>query len=162
MEDNEEQEGNWKRRKLNDDENDAAADESNDTQESNTDNNADNANVTQKKSDGEEKYDPLEADAAESEEDESQQDVKGVIKEELEESANNMKEAKKTPAEETWTDADNDNDTETNNMTVKTDMEEEKPQIKIENHSPQVMKTSPRGRGFMRGRGNQRARKTRR
>lgn len=161
MEDNEEQDGNWKRRKLNDDENDAAADESNDTQESNADN-ADNANVTQKKSDGEEKYDPLEADAAESEEDESQQDVKGVIKEELEESANNMKEAKKTPAEETWTDADNDNDTETNNMTVKTDTEEEKPQIKIENHSPQIMKTSPRGRGFMRGRGNQRARKTRR
>lgn len=121
----------------------------------------------QKKSDGEEKYDPLEADAAESEEDDSQQDVKPT-KEEPEvitiEASSDTQETKKTPNEETWTDADNDNNAETNNVTDNVEKEQEKPQTKIEqNHSPQMMKTStPRGRGFMRGRGNQRARKSRR
>ncbi|KMQ93989.1 zinc finger protein [Lasius niger] len=144
-----------KRRKIGHDEN-----EDNDKPKELQENNADNA--TPKKSDGEEKYDPLEADAAESEEEENreaEEDVKEV-------SAGNTPnvQEKKTPVDEMWADIDNDNDVEMGNLVDDVDEKEhaehEKSLQKIDrNHSPQI---KPRGRGYARGRGGPRARRSRR
>jgi len=125
--------------------------------------NVDNANVTPKKSDGEEKYDPLEADAAESEEEENRE-TEADIKEMTVCNPVNVQD-KKLPVEEAWADIDNDNDIEMSNLIDDADEKEhvdhEKSMQKLDrNQSPQVK--SPRGRGFVRGRGGPRARRSRR
>ncbi|KAL0100834.1 hypothetical protein PUN28_019310 [Cardiocondyla obscurior] len=145
----------WKRRKISSEENDEI-EKSNEQEE----NNPDNANVAPKRSDGEEKYDPLEADAAESEEEENREAEENA-KETIAGNTNNTQDVK-TAIDEMWTDTDNDNDTEMGNLVDDTDEKEpEKSPPKVErNHSPQVK--SPRGRGFARGRGGPRARRSRR
>lgn len=149
----EEHDGSTKRRKI------AHEDEENDKPKEPQGNNADNAN-TQKKSDGEEKYDPLEADA-ESEEDETRE--AGEDAKEAQNTASNGQD-KKTLVDEIWTDADNDNDVEMGNLIDDADEKEHVDHDK----SPQKMDrnhTSPkpsRGRGFVRGRGGPRARRSRR
>lgn len=119
-----------------------------------------------KRSDGEEKYDPLEADAAESEEEENREAEENA-KETTTTATGNTTNTQdvKTSVDEMWTDIDNDNDTEMGNLIDETEekepVEHEKPMPKIErNHSPQVKLT--RGRGFARGRGGPRARRSRR
>lgn len=123
-------------------------------------NNGDNANTAPKRSDGEEKYDPLEADAAESEEEENRE-AEEKMKEINAENPANVQE-KKTPVDEMWADIDNDNDVEMGNLVDDADekghMDHEKSIQKI-NHSPQV---KPRGRGYVRGRAGPRARRSRR
>ncbi|KAG5348141.1 PEP protein, partial [Acromyrmex charruanus] len=146
----------WKRRKISHDENDD--DKSKEQQESS----ADNVNVTPKRSDGEEKYDPLEADAAESEEEENRE-AEEDTKETAVEDATNIQDVKPS-VDEVWADMDNDNDVEMGNLIDEADekehVEPEKSVPKIErNHSPQM---KPRGRGFVRGRGGPRARRSRR
>jgi hypothetical protein len=119
--------------------------------------------VAPKKSDGEEKYDPLEADAAESEEEENREtetDVKEMV---VCNPTINVQD-KKLPVEEAWADIDNDNDIEMSNLIDDADEKEhadhEKSMQKLDrNQSPQK---SPRGRGFVRGRGGPRARRSRR
>jgi len=121
--------------------------------------------VAPKRSDGEEKYDPLEADAAESEEEENRE-AEEDAKETTVENANTQD--IKASIDEVWTDMDNDNDIEMGNLIDEADEKEhteqkepEKPMPKVErNLSPQV-KVS-RGRGFVRGRGGPRARRSRR
>lgn len=125
-------------------------------------NNADNANAAPKRSDGEEKYDPLEADAAESEEEENRE-AEESMKEINAENPANVQE-KKTPVDEMWADIDNDNDVEMGNLVDDADekghVDHDKSIQKIDrNHSPQI---KPRGRGFVRGRAGPRARRSRR
>ncbi|XP_071555506.1 uncharacterized protein Pep isoform X1 [Temnothorax nylanderi] len=157
----------WKRRKISHDEN-----EDNDEPKE-QENSADNANVAPKRSDGEEKYDPLEADAAESEEEENREAEENAKENAKETTANTQGNATntkdvKTPVDEMWTDIDNDNDTEMGNLVDEAEekepvepVEPEKPLPKIErNRSPQVKQS--RGRGFVRGRGGPRARRSRR
>ncbi|XP_050447534.1 zinc finger protein on ecdysone puffs isoform X2 [Cataglyphis hispanica] len=152
---------NRKRRKISHDE-----DEDTDKPKELQENNADNANTAPKRSDGEEKYDPLEADAAESEEEENREAGENV-KEVTAENTANMQE-KKTPVDEMWADIDNDNDVEMGNLVDDADEKEhahdphdhEKSIQKIDrNHSPQI---KSRGRGYARGRGGPRARRSRR
>lgn len=113
-----------------------------------------------KRSDGEEKYDPLEADAAESEEEENREAEENA-KETTTGNATNTQD--KPSVDEMWVDIDNDNDNEMGNLIDESDekehVEHEKPKIE-RNHSPQVK--PPRGRGFVRGRGGPRARRSRR
>lgn len=143
----------WKRRKINHDEN-----ENNDKPKEQQENSPDNANVAPKRSDGEEKYDPLEADAAESEEEENREAEENA-KETTAGNTTNTQDAKPS-VDEMWTDIDNDNDNEMGNLIDEADEKEvEKPKIE-RNHSPQVKQ--PRGRGFVRGRGGPRARRSRR
>lgn len=124
-------------------------------------NDADNANAAPKRSDGEEKYDPLEADAAESEEEENREAEQNVKESSAENTANIQE--KKTPVEEMWADIDNDNDVEMGNLVDDADEKEhdhEKPVQKMDqNHSLPV---KPRGRGYVRGRAGPRARRSRR
>lgn len=148
----------WKRRKISHDEND-----DNDKPKEQQENSADNVNVTPKRSDGEEKYDPLEADAAESEEEENRE-AEEDMKETVVENATNTQDVKPS-VDEVWADMDNDNDVEMGNLIDEADEKEhaesEKSVPKIErNHSPQMKQ--PRGRGFVRGRGGPRARRSRR
>lgn len=148
----------WKRRKIGHDEN-----EDSEKPKEQQENSADNANVAPKRSDGEEKYDPLEADAAESEEEENRE-AEEDVKETTAVNTTNAQDVKAS-IDEMWTDIDNDNDAEMGNLIDEADEKEhtehEKPMPKIErNHSPQVKQ--PRGRGFVRGRGGPRARRSRR
>lgn len=158
IEDKEECDVHRKRRKISDET------EDNDKPKEQQENSADNVNVTPKKSDGEEKYDPLEADAAESEEEENRE-VEEDANETIAGNATNVQDVK-APVDEIWTDIDNDNDVEMGNLIDETDekeehVEQEKSTPKIErNHSSQ---TKPRGgRGYARGRGGPRARRSRR
>jgi len=118
-----------------------------------------------KKSDGEEKYDPLEADAAESEDDDNREAEENA-KETTTGNAN-AQDSKKTSVDEAWTDINNDMDVEMGNLIDDVDEKEhadnEKSMQKVDrNHSPQV-KPSSRGRGgYARVRGGPRARRARR
>ncbi|XP_011703945.1 PREDICTED: zinc finger protein on ecdysone puffs isoform X2 [Wasmannia auropunctata] len=146
----------WKRRKISHDES-----ENNDKPKEQQENSADSsAHVAPKRSDGEEKYDPLEADAAESEEEENREAEEDA----KETTAGNdaITQDIKMAVDDVWTDMDNDNDVEMGNLIDEADEKEpEKSTPKIErNRSPQVK--SPRGRGFTRGRGGPRARRSRR
>lgn len=130
-------------------------------------NKLDNVSVAPKKSDGEEKYDPLEADAAESEEEENREAEADTKEQEpvVNNADNAATQDKKLPVEEAWADIDNDNDIEMSNLIDDADEKEhadhEKSMQKMDrNQSPQVK--SPRGRGFARGRGGPRARRSRR
>lgn len=121
-------------------------------------------NVTPKKSDGEEKYDPLEADAAESEDDDNREADENA-KETTTESVNTQ-DAKKESVDEAWADINNDtDDVEMGNLIDDVEGKEhaEKSVQKVDrNHSPQV-KPTPRGRApFVRVRGGPRARRARR
>lgn len=123
----------------------------------------DNTCVTPKKSDGEEKYDPLEADAAESEEEENRE-METEMKETAVSSTSNAQDAK-LPVEEALAEIDNDNDIEMSNLIDDADDKEhvdhEKSVQKVErNQNPQVKLL--RGRGYARGRGGPRARRSRR
>lgn len=106
----------------------------------------------------------MEADAAESEEEENRE-AEEDAKETTAGNATNPQDVK-TPIDEVWTDGDNDNDVEMGNLIDEADEKEhveEKvdPPPKVErNHNPQVK--LPRGRGFARGRGGPRARRSRR
>lgn len=109
----------------------------------------------------------MEADAAESEEEENRE-AEEDAKETTAGSATNPQDVK-TPIDEVWTDGDNDNDVEMGNLIDEADEKdvedvkhvEEKSPPKVErNHNPQVK--LPRGRGFSRGRGGPRARRSRR
>jgi hypothetical protein len=119
--------------------------------------------MSPKKSDGEEKYDPLEADVAESEEEENREaeEEEEHAKETTTGNATNAQDPK-TSVDEIWTDMDNDNDVEMGNLIDETDekehVEEKSVQKAERNHSPQVK----RGRGYGRGRGGPRARRSRR
>ncbi|XP_015429920.1 PREDICTED: zinc finger protein on ecdysone puffs isoform X2 [Dufourea novaeangliae] len=179
-ENNKEYEGNWKRRKVaNSEEGDdgEAKDESmlddsmlDDSMIDNSmidnsmlDSSADNANA-QKKPDGDEKYDPLEADA-DSEEEERREGANNSQQDTLNDSSTQDK--KTTPVDKAWADIDNDNDAEIGNLIDDAEekeqhIEPEKPTPKVErDQSPQVKPA--RGRGaFARGRGNPRARRARR
>lgn len=142
-----------KRRKIDDES------EETDKPAESEENNADNVNV-QKKSDGEEKYDPLEADA-ESEEDENREAAEET--KEIQNTSNGQD--KKALVDEIWTDADNDNDVEMGNLLDDADEKEhvdhEKSQQKVDRSHPSPK--PPRGRGFGRGRGGgPRARRSRR
>ncbi|XP_018392387.1 PREDICTED: zinc finger protein on ecdysone puffs isoform X1 [Cyphomyrmex costatus] len=153
----------WKRRKISHDENDDD-DDDDDKPKEEQENSVDNANMTSKKSDGEEKYDPLEADAAESEEDENRETEEDT-KETNVENATNTQDTTKPSVDEVWADMDNDNDVEMGNLIDEADekehVEPEKSVTKVErNHSPQIKQ--PRGRGFVRGRGGPRAKRSRR
>lgn len=159
----EEYEGNWKRRKTSHDDGEKE-DKPTEAPESNAN---DTMNVP-KKSDGEEKYDPLEADA-ESEEDDVNREAEPEAKKETTSNASNGQE-KKMPIDEMWTDADNDdNDAEMGNLIDEADekdnMEPEKPTQgpqKVERNLNQSAPKMARGRGFVRGRGGPRARRSRR
>lgn len=103
----------------------------------------------------------MEADA-ESEEDENREAEGDAAKETPQNTSNGQD--KKTPVDEIWTDADNDNDIEMGNLIDDTDEKEhtdhDKTMPKVDrNHS--TPKPS-RGRGFVRGRGGPRARRSRR
>lgn len=105
----------------------------------------------------------MEADAAESEEEENRE-AEEDAKETTAGNATNPQDVK-TPIDEVWTDGDNDNDVEMGNLIDEADEKEhveEKSPPKVErNHNnPQVK--LPRGRGFARGRGGPRARRSRR
>lgn len=123
------------------------------------------ASVALKKSDGEEKYDPLEADAAESEDDDNRE-AEEDAKETMTGNAN-AQESKKTSVDEAWADINNDTDVEPGNLIDDVDEKEhtdhEKSIPKVDrNHSPQA-KPSSRGRaGYTRIRGGPRARRARR
>ncbi|XP_068982374.1 zinc finger protein on ecdysone puffs isoform X1 [Bombus flavifrons] len=155
QENDKEYDGSWKRRKTvhSEDENNV---EMKEVQE----NNVENANA-QKKTDGDEKYDPLEADA-ESEEEETREAEKSG-KQPSQNTVNTPE--KKTPVDKIWADIDNDNEAEIGNLI---DNEDEKEQVDHEKSiqkldrdlNPQVKLT--RGRGFSRGRGTPRARRARR
>lgn len=158
----EECDGNWKRRKIDTDKN-----EETDAPMESQENKLDNVSVAPKKSDGEEKYDPLEADAAESEEEENREAEADTKEQEpvVNNADNAATQDKKLPVEEAWADIDNDNDIEMSNLIDDADEKEhadhEKSMQKMDrNQSPQVK--SPRGRGFARGRGGPRARRSRR
>lgn len=155
---NDEYDSNWKRRKVAHSE-DEENEESKEIQDSNNE-----SLSAQKKTDGDEKYDPLEADA-ESEEEENNEAAEN--NEQTAENTTNEQE-KKTPAEKMWADIDNDNDVEIGNLIddgdEKEHTEHEKPPVNVEvPHTPQMNK-SPRGRGYARGRGGggPRARRSRR
>ncbi|XP_043249040.1 zinc finger protein on ecdysone puffs isoform X2 [Colletes gigas] len=156
-ENNKEYEGNWKRRKLTHSEEEDNNEEPKEEQE----NSSENANA-QKKPDGDEKYDPLEADA-ESEEEEHHETENSSEQSSL--NTSNTQE-KKTPVDKMWADIDNDNDAEIGNLIddgdEKEPVEQEKPAPKLDREqSPQIKLT--RGRGFARGRGGTpRARRARR
>ncbi|XP_076675727.1 protein on ecdysone puffs isoform X3 [Andrena cerasifolii] len=151
-----EYESNWKRRKVTHSENE-------DNEEpKEAEENSENPNA-QKKADGDEKYDPLEADA-ESEEEENHETEN--TSEQASQNTSNTQE-KKTPVDKVWADIDNDNDAEIGNLIDDGDEKEhtdhEKPAPKVDqprDQSPQVKPT--RGRGFARGRGSPRARRARR
>lgn len=105
----------------------------------------------------------MEADAAESEEEENREAEENA-KETTAGNATNTQDVK-PEAEEMWTDMDNDNDTEMSNpideAEEKEHTEHEKSAPKIERNHSQG-KPQGRGRGFMRGRGGPRARRSRR
>lgn len=154
----EEYEGNWKRRKV------AHSEDEDNGETKETQDNSNESSSVQKKTDGDEKYDPLEADA-ESEEDENNETSGN--NEQTTENVTNEQE-KKTPVEKMWADIDNDNDLEIGNLI---DDGDEKEHAELEKttpvsvevtHTPQMNK-SPRGRGYSRGRGGgPRARRSRR
>lgn len=149
---------NWKRLKTSHDE-----DENDDKPKESQESNVDNTN-TPKKSDGEEKYDPLEADA-ESEEDEVNREVEPEANETAQNTSNGQE--IKTSIDEMWTDADNDNDAEMGNLIDETDEKDhtdhEKSMQKIEcNPNPPKIPAGRGGRGYVRGRGGPRARRSRR
>ncbi|XP_076171007.1 protein on ecdysone puffs isoform X2 [Ptiloglossa arizonensis] len=156
-ENNKEFEGNWKRRKVVHSE----EEDNGETKEVQEENSTENANA-QKKADGDEKYDPLEADA-ESEEEEHHETEN--ISEQTAQNTSNTQE-KKTPVDKMWADIDNDNDAEIGNLIddgdEKEPVEHEKivPKLEREQQGPQIKPT--RGRGFARGRGSPRARRARR
>lgn len=118
-----------------------------------------------KRSDGEEKYDPLEADAAESEEEENREAEENA-KETTAGNATNAQDVK-TSVDEMWTDIDNDNDTEIGNLIDDTD-EKEHMEVSPEKSTPKIERTHNqtkalgKNRGFARGRGGPRARRSRR
>lgn len=126
-------------------------------------NNVENANA-QKKTDGDEKYDPLEADAESEEEETREAEKSGKQTSQNTQNTVNTPE-KKTPVDKIWADIDNDNEAEIGNLI---DNEDEKEQVDHEKSTqkldrdlnPQVKLT--RGRGFSRGRGTPRARRARR
>lgn len=153
QENDKEYDGNWKRRKIANPE-----DENNIEMKEVQENNTENANP-QKKADGDEKYDPLEADA-ESEEEEVHE---AENNEQSSENVINTQE-KKTPVDKMWADIDNDNEAEIGNLIDDGDEKEhidhEKSVQKLDRESPQIKST--RGRGFTRGRGTPRARRARR
>lgn len=114
----------------------------------------------------------MEADA-ESEEDEVNREPEPEVKELATQNVTNGQETK-TSIDEVWTDADNENDVEMGNLIDETDEKDhtehttdniehtdhEKTMQKVErNITPPKM---PRGRGFIRGRGGPRARRSRR
>ncbi|XP_043497260.1 zinc finger protein on ecdysone puffs [Polistes fuscatus] len=158
----EEYEGNWKRRKV-------THSEGEDNGESKeTLDNSNESSSGQKKTDGDEKYDPLEADA-ESEEDENNE--AGGNNEKTSENISNEQE-KKPSGEKMWLDVDNDNDhLELGNLIDEGDEKEHTElekitapvTVEVTPHTPQMNK-SPRGRGYSRGRGGggPRARRSRR
>lgn len=153
----EEYDANWKRRKTSHDE-----EENSDKPQESQESNPDNAN-TPKKSDGEEKYDPLEADA-ESEEEEAHREPES---EAVNEATPNAANGQEKTIDEMWTDADNDNDVEMGNLIDETDekdhTEPEKNTMQKVERNLNPPKMSPRGgRGFIRGRGGPRARRSRR
>ncbi|XP_011870267.1 PREDICTED: zinc finger protein on ecdysone puffs [Vollenhovia emeryi] len=151
----------WKRRKISHDEN-----EENDKPEEQQENSADNANVAPKRSDGEEKYDPLEADAAESEEEENREAEENA-KETTAGNTANTQDVKQS-VDEMWTDTENDNDTEMGNLIDEAEEKEHTEQEKSASAAPKVERNrnpqvkQARGRGFARGRGGPRARRSRR
>lgn len=153
QENDKEYDGNWKRRKIVNPE-----DENNIEMKEVQENNTENANP-QKKADGDEKYDPLEADA-ESEEEEVHE---AENNEQSSENVINTQE-KKTPVDKMWADIDNDNEAEIGNLIDDGDEKEhvdhEKSVQKLDRENPQIKST--RGRGFTRGRGTPRARRARR
>ncbi|XP_076248142.1 protein on ecdysone puffs [Calliopsis andreniformis] len=99
-------EGNWKRRKVAHSENEDNGETKEAQENSNESGNA------QKKADGDEKYDPLEADA-ESEEEENHGAEN--TSEQISQSTPNAQD-KKTPVDKMWADIDNDNDAEIGNL----------------------------------------------
>ncbi|RLU15207.1 hypothetical protein DMN91_012201, partial [Ooceraea biroi] len=156
--------GNWKRRKI-DNGKDEGADTPPRLDKEAIEDKVDAANVAPKKSDGEEKYDPLEADATESEEEENRETEVKVETATVAGNAANVQD-KKLPVEEAWADIDNDDDIEMSNLIDDADEKEhadhEKSMQKVDrNPGPQVK--SPRGgRAYSRGRGGPRARRSRR
>ncbi|XP_076286290.1 protein on ecdysone puffs isoform X1 [Lasioglossum baleicum] len=154
-----EYEGGWKRRKI------AHSEEKDNGEEQESqENDAENANA-QKKADGDEKYDPLEADA-ESEEEEHREGESNS--QPATQNDSNAQEKKTTPADKAWADIDNDNDAEIGNLIDDGDEKEppaepEKtpPKVVEREQSPQVKPTRGRG-GFARGRGSPRSRRGRR
>ncbi|XP_003702395.1 protein on ecdysone puffs [Megachile rotundata] len=152
----EEYEGNWKRCKLTNSE-----EEDNVEMKEVQENSTENSNA-QKKADGDEKYDPLEADA-ESEEEEPRETENA--NEQSSQNATNTPE-KKTPVDKVWADIDNDNEAEIGNLIddgeeKEQSIEHEKSMQKVDREQNPPMKPS-RGRGFVRGRGSPRARRARR
>ncbi|XP_032676926.1 zinc finger protein on ecdysone puffs [Odontomachus brunneus] len=150
----EEYDRNWKRRRTSHEE-----DENNDKPKEPQESTTDNAS-TPKKSDGEEKYDPLEADA-ESEDDEVNREAEPDVNETTQNTSNGQE--KKAPIDEMWADADNDNDAEMGNLIDETDEKDHTDQKSVQkierNLNPVKMS---RGRGYIRGRGGPRARRSRR
>ncbi|RLU15496.1 hypothetical protein DMN91_012490 [Ooceraea biroi] len=106
--------GNWKRRKI-DNGKDEGADTPPRLDKEAIEDKVDAANVAPKKSDGEEKYDPLEADATESEEEENRETEVKVETATVAGNAANVQD-KKLPVEEAWADIDNDDDIEMSNL----------------------------------------------
>lgn len=110
----------------------------------------------------------MEADA-ESEEDDVNREAESEVKKEIMSPNVSNGQEKKMPIDEMWTDADNDdNDPEMGNLIDET---EEKDNADHEKHTQQKVErnlnqSSPpkmaRGRGFARGRGGPRARRSRR
>ncbi|XP_015598226.1 zinc finger protein on ecdysone puffs isoform X2 [Cephus cinctus] len=121
-----------------------------------------------KKSDGDEKYDPLEADA-ESEEDESNRLNPEQSQAEVQDAEINQE--KNTPAEKMWADIDNDNEGEIGNLLDETGEEkDQQPEQeaeqtvappKVERNITPPQSKPQRGRGYPRGRGG-RGRRSRR
>lgn len=146
--DNEEYEGNWKRRKVTHSEDEDGADSKKARELDRGD-----SPSTAKETDGNEKYDPLEADA---ESDDENQQV----------------DEEKSSADKMWADMDNDVDIEIGNL-LEDDTSEERnsatdspkitPKLEQQKATAAVKPVThtPRGRGGYRSRGN-RARRSRR
>ncbi|KOX69368.1 hypothetical protein WN51_05531 [Melipona quadrifasciata] len=155
QENDKEYDGSWKRRKIahSEDENNVEVKEEEENDE------VENANA-QKKADGDEKYDPLEADI-ESEEEEIHE-VENSNEQSPQNAVNTSE--KKTPVDKMWADFDNDNEAEIGNLIDDGDEKEhvnhEKSMEKSDRDQNSQIK--PRGRGFTRGRGSPRARRGRR
>ncbi|XP_076764468.1 protein on ecdysone puffs isoform X2 [Xylocopa sonorina] len=163
QESDKEYEGSWKRRKV------ANSEDENNAEVQEIQENSSESTNAQKKPDGDEKYDPLEADA-ESEEEEAPRDVENTSEQPSPNVTSTSTPEKKTPVDKMWADIDNDNEAEIGNLI---DDGEEKEQHAVDHEKPMTPKLerdpSPqikpmRGRGgFTRGRGGSpRARRARR
>ncbi|XP_031826369.1 protein on ecdysone puffs isoform X2 [Nomia melanderi] len=165
-EDNKDDEENCKRRKTAHSE-----EEDNVEMKEEQENNAEDANTNvnanaQKKADGDEKYDPLEADAESEEEEHREGDSNS---QQTTQNDSSTQDKKTTPVDKAWADIDNDNDAEIGNLIDDGDEKEhinepektrDAPKIERD-QTPQIKPTRGRG-GFARGRGSPRARRARR